>query len=215
LIVKKRFLSAWIAGALIACASLARAQSLGQYGGAETLPVNGHTFGTYVHASSHVVGFVSQLRLSFYPGVDFGFQGGLSRIDTPGSNRSVLRLGSDFKVALARASDVIPVDVAVGAALGVETGDNISTLTLGPMLVASRSFSAGAAGAFVPYGALGIAYSSIDVPGMNDTGLQIPVRLGFEMRLAPEMHFVLELQQRLGSSYSDRGALALGATLPF
>src|SRR4029077_6858714 len=52
----------------------AAAQVWGQYTSAETVPVNGHMFGGYLHASSNFLGLLAQLRLSFYPNVDFGFQ---------------------------------------------------------------------------------------------------------------------------------------------
>jgi hypothetical protein len=210
-----RFWSAWIAGVLLACAVPARAQSLGQFTGAQTLPINGRSFGAYVHAGGHVVGFVSQLRLSFYPGVDFGFQGGLDRLDWSGADRTLLRLGADFKVACMKASAQFPVDLSFGGALGVDTGDDMSVFTLGPTAIASRTFPTGKEGTVTPYAALGIGYSSIDVPGTDDTGLQLPLRIGAEFAIAPEFHLVIELQERLGTSYSDRGTLLLGANLPF
>ena len=211
--MKSLIRSAWIAGAFVACT--AHAQSLGQFGGAGTLPLMGHAFGTYVDVGSHVVGFVSTLRLCFYPGVDFGFQGGLKRLDHLGSDRTAVRLGTDFKVEAVRASAAVPVDVAFGGGLGVETGDDLSVLTLGPTVVASRAFPAGVTGAIEPYAALGVSYASIDAPGKDDTGLQLPIRLGVELRLAPDLRFVLELQQKLGSFYGDRGTFAVGTTFPF
>jgi len=213
--VKSIIRSAWIAGAFLACAVPAHAQSIGQFGGAGTLPLMGHAFGTYVDASSHVVGFVSQLRLCFYPGVDFGFQGGLKRFDTLGADRTALRLGTDFKVVAARTSATIPVDVAIGGGLAVETGDDLSVLTLGPTVVASRAFPAGAAGAVEPYAAASVGYTSVDAPGKDDTGLQLPLRVGVELRFAPDLRFVMELQQRLGTFYGDRGSISLGTTFPF
>ena len=110
--MKRILLSAWIVGVLAVCATPARAQSLGQFGGAEVVPVNGQAFGAYVDASSHVVGVISQLRLSFYPKVDFGFQGGLDRLDYLDVNRTVLRLGTDFKVLTAKASTTTQARIA-------------------------------------------------------------------------------------------------------
>jgi len=213
--VKRSTLTAWMAGSLLVCAMPAGAQSLGQFGGAGTLPLMGHAFGTYVDAGSHVVGFVSTLRLCFYPGVDFAFQGGLKRLDYLGADRTALRLGADFKVAAARRSATMPVDVAFGGGLGVETGDDLSVLTLGPTAIASRSFPAGVAGSVEPYAAVGVSYTSIDAPGKDDTGLQLPIRLGVEFRFAPDLRFVMELQQKLGTYYGDRGTFAVGTTFPF
>jgi outer membrane protein with beta-barrel domain len=215
LIVKSLIRSAWIAGALVACAVPAHAQSLGQFGGATTLPLMGRAFGTYVDASSHEVGFVSTLRLCFYPGVDFGFQGGIKRLDNLGVDRAALRLGTDFKVLAVRSGASMPVDVSIGGGLGVETGDNLSVLTIGPMAVASRAFPAGAAGAIEPYASVGISYTSIDAPGKDDTGLALPLRFGAEFRFAPDLRFVVELRQQVGTYYGDRGTFAIGTTFPF
>ena len=55
---------------------LAWAQVFGQYTGANPLEPNQHLFGAYLHTSDSVLGAVGQLRLSFFPGIDFGFQGG-------------------------------------------------------------------------------------------------------------------------------------------
>ena len=61
---------------LLAAPVTAGAQVFGQYMGAEIVPVGGHLFGGYLQASQDQLGLLGQLRLSFYPGVDFGFHGG-------------------------------------------------------------------------------------------------------------------------------------------
>ena len=75
----------------------AGAQAFGQFTAAQTLPVNGHLAGGYIQSSSSQLGVLGQLRLSFYPGVDFGFQGGFSRHDYAGGDRTTLSLGTDLK----------------------------------------------------------------------------------------------------------------------
>ena len=193
----------------------ARAQVFGQFTGAETLPAGGHLFGGYVHSSQNVVGLLAQLRLSFYPSVDFGFQGGLSRHDYRNDERSVLRLGTDLKVQVVRPSAGLPVSVAVGADLGVETGDDYNVLTLGPAAVASRDFVLGESGHVTPYAAVGLAMTSFDVGSTDDTDVSVPIRLGADMRIAPEVRIVMELQAPLGDAFNDNLGLAVGVNLPF
>lgn len=213
--MNRRFIAAWAAGALVLCACPAHSQSLGQFGGATPLPMNSHTFGTYVDASAHEVGFITQLRLSFYPDVDFGFQGGLKRLDYTDADGNALRLGTDFKITAQRASATFPVDLSFGAGLGVDTGDNLSVLTIGPTAIASRGFPAGATGSIVPYASLGMGYISVNAGDRDDTGMRFPFRIGAELRLAPDLRFLMELQQNFGTHYGDRGAFSIGTTFPF
>lgn len=213
--MNRNILAAWAAGALIVCACPAHSQSLGQYGGATPLPMNGHAFGAFVDASAHEVGFITQLRLSFYPDVDFGFQGGLKRLDYDDADGNALRLGADFKVAAQRASATFPVDLSFGGGLGVDTGDNYSVLTLGPMAVASRGFAAGATGTIVPYASMGMGYIGINTPARDETGITFPFRLGAELRLAPDLRFLMELKQNFGKHDGDRAAFSIGTTFPF
>src|SRR5690348_3568675 len=104
---------------------LAHAQVFGQWTSASTLPVNAHTFGAQLELSRHDVGVLGDLRLSLYPDVDFGFQGGFTRVTIEGSDIGTARLGADFKVQAARASASAPFDLAFGAFIGLESGDRL------------------------------------------------------------------------------------------
>ena len=213
--MNRNTLSAWMAGAMLLCALPAHSQSLGQFGGAVTLPMNAHTFGTYVDATSHEVGFLAALRMSFYPNVDFGFQGGLKRLDYNSPDGNALRLGTDIKLGGPRARNGFPVDLAFGAGLGVDTGDNLSTLTIGPNVIASRGYNAGGSTVIEPYAAFGIVYASVSTNDQDDTGTQFPLRLGAEFRFTPDMRFVMEYQHFEGTRMGDRDGFAIGATFPF
>jgi hypothetical protein len=191
------------------------AQVYGQFTSAETLPVNGHLFGGYLHASENVVGLLAQLRLSFYPEVDFGFQGGLERIDSGGNHLTTIRLGGDFKYLAAHAGPSLPFDVAVGAALGVETGDNINVLSVGPTAVASRTLQIGSNGGVTPYAGLALLFSNVEVQGSQNSDFSVPIRLGSEFRLAPELRISAELQLRLADEFNDHIGFATGVNLPF
>jgi hypothetical protein len=210
--VKRLSLAALLGGLLIATG--ARAQLPSPYAGATVLPVNGHVFGGYVPFSSNVVGLLGQLRLSFYPGVDFGFQGGLQRMDRDQGNRTLLQLGTDVKVALIHASDAQPFELSAGGGLGVRVGDNISELSLGPTVVASRSWHRGETGEISPYVGLGFAFSSLG-GNQSKTDFSTPLRIGSEFGLSPVARLVTEFEFRLGDELNDDVAFSAGVNMPF
>jgi len=202
-------------GFALVCPDPARAQAFGQFTGAEPLAVNGRLFGAYLESSNNVLGLMSQLRLSFYPGVDFGFRGGLARLDFKGGDRTALRLGTDLKIAVVKPTESYPYSIAVGGALGVETGDDYNILSLGPTAVCSRSFSMGNGGGITPYVSVGLDFSNIDVPPTNETDLSVPVRGGAEFWVSPEIRFMAELQLQLSDSFRDDFGFSAGVNLPF
>jgi hypothetical protein len=213
--VRRGFATALLAVTLAACAPAARAQVFGQFVGAQPLPMNGHLTGVYLSMSDNAWGPLAQLRLSFYPDLDFGFQGGLSRVDFGSDHRTTLQLGGDLKYQVQKAGATMPVDVAVGAVVGVETGDAYSILTLGPSVVASRSFPMGSNASVIPYAGAMLAFSSIDVGEMSDTDFSVPLRFGAEWRFIPEVRIVTELQLQTGDSFNDDVRFAAGVNLPF
>jgi hypothetical protein len=202
--------------AAIAVGAPARAQVYGQFTGAATLPVNGHQFGGYINASQSVLGGLAQLRLSFYPDVDFGFQGGLTRFDrgAAGSDLTTLRLGTDVRWQVKHQGAGSPVDATLGAALGVETGDDFKVVTLGPTFVVSRPVG-GEGGALTPYAGLGLLFVSHDAFGIRDNDLSVPLRLGLDARVAPDFRIVAEMQFFISDRYNDDIGFATGVNLPF
>jgi hypothetical protein len=200
---------------LVAFAPVAGAQSFGQYGGADPLPVNARVFGVYLNASDRVIGIMSQLRLSFYPGVDFGFQGGIARTDAGSSDRTTLRLGGDLKGIVSRAGEQGPLDVAIGGHLGVEVGDNFNILHLGPNVVASRATPIGDSGSLVPYASLGIKFARVSAGESDQSDFSFPIRAGIELRTMPEFRFIAELQANIGDDFNDDIGLVAGVNLPF
>ena len=211
----KRFVLALPALALLLAAGGAHAQVSGQYTGAAVLEPNSHLFGAYLDVSNSTVGLMAQLRLSFYPGVDFGFQGGPSRVDMGSSTIGTVRVGGDFKVAAHRPNSSAPFDVAAGACLGVETGDNYSLLSLGPTLVVSRTFRPGQAGGTTPYASTTLLFTNIDVGSENETDFSVPLRLGADFTAAPSLHIVGEVQFRLGDDFRDTTVFSVGINSPF
>jgi hypothetical protein len=200
---------------LLSIAPHAHAQSFGQYVGADPLPVNARLFGVYLNASDSVVGILSQLRLSFYPGIDFGFQGGIGRTDAGSGDRTTLRLGGDLKGLVSRAGEQGPLDVAVGGHLSVEVGDNYNVMRIGPSVVASRLLAMGESGGVVPYGSLGLTFTRVSAGDADESDFSFPLRAGVEVRAMPEFRFLAELQVNIGDDFNDDVGLAAGVNLPF
>ena len=207
------------AAALIAAAIFApgpaAAQVYGQLTSAEILPLNGHAAGFYLNASDNTLGGLAQLRMSLYPGIDFGFQGGLQRVSWQGSDRTTLRLGGDLRAAIAHSGEGFPFDIAAGGALGVETSDNYHVLTLMPTGVMSRSLGVGQNGSIAPYLGLGISFANVDAGATRQTFLSIPLRLGADFRVMPGMSLSAEAQIPLGDGFNDSFGVMTGVNLPF
>jgi hypothetical protein len=217
-LIVKRILAAVLLVAALIPAGSARAQVFGQYSGANVVAPNAHVFGAYLNVSEHVVGGLAQLRLSFYPNLDFGFQGGLSRLDPgPGTGtRTTLRVGTDLRWQVNTPTTGFPADLAVGASLGIETADQFKVITLGPSAVVSRTYGGTEGGAsYVPYGGLALLFASRDAFGIEDSDISLPLRLGLEARLAPEFRLVAELQLFIADRYNDDIGFLTGVNLPF
>jgi hypothetical protein len=212
--VKKLLFLALFAASL-APVHTAHAQVFGQYTPAEILPVNARLGGAYVNFSQNVVGALGQLRLSFYPNVDFGFQGGLARLDLPGTSKTALRLGADVRFGVAKATADHPVDIAVGAGLGVETSDKYSVFKIGPSVVASHTFPFSSRSSVAPYAGAMLCFTSWDTDPATGTDFSVPVRLGAELRAIPGVRLTAEFQLRLGDEFDDRTGFSAGVDFPF
>lgn len=196
-------------------AAPARAQTYGQYGGAAPIPSGTHLTGFYLNASDNLFGVLGQLRLSFYPGVDFGFQGGLARTTFGDNSRTTLRLGTDIKMRMREAGEAGPVDMAMGAHLGVETGDGYDILRIGPTFSVSAPVAFGQNSMFVPYGGLGISFNRLDTQLGVESDFAYPLRLGGEMRFMPQVRFLAEIQINIHDDINDSVEAAAGVNLPF
>jgi len=207
-------LAAALSLALFAAAP-ASAQVFGTLGSAERVPMNGHVVGAYLNATNDVLGMFGQLRLSFYDGIDFGFQGGLSRVSVGGNDRTAVRLGTDIEFMTARAGANFPLDLALGGGLGVESSDGYHVLTLMPSAIASRTFALGQSGSIAPYVGIGLSFANVDANSTKDTFTSLPIRVGGDLRVMPGIRFVAEMQFAVGNTYTDDFGLATGVNLPF
>ena len=192
--------------AVLAMPAAASAQSFGQFTGAQTLAAGTHLGGGYLTSSSSVLGLLAQLRMSFYPGVDFGFQGGFARQNYP---------GTDLKYQILQPTAEYPYSLSVGGGLGVESGDHWNVLSLGPSVVSSRSFPGNGELVFTPFVGAGLLFSNVNVGSLNESDVSIPFRIGSEVRFNPQISLTGELQLRLGDDFNDDVGFAVGINSPF
>jgi hypothetical protein len=211
----KRFL-AWCAAMIVlAGASPASAQVYGQMTGAVPIGVDQRLFGLYGGFSSHQNDLLGQLRLSFYPGLDFGFQGGISHLRTAGHTRTVVQMGGDLKTLVARRSETFPLDLALGGTVGVGSADNFNLLSVGPLVVASVTRELRGGAALVPYGGAALLYTRSDIGSQSSTDASLHLRAGVEVQPNPDVRFVMELQAPLSDPVDRHAKLLLGANFPF
>jgi hypothetical protein len=197
----------------LALARPASAQVFGQFTGAEPLAPNEHLFGGYFHASGNEAGLQGQLRLSFYPGIDFGFQGGVLRRDLAIGDRTTVRLGLDVKGRVHAPSERLPLTLSLGGALQVENGDDLSVLTISPTLVGSHTF--GETTKITPYGRVGVAFAKMTLSDDEDTDFSIPLRVGSEFLMAGNLGLVVEIQANMDDRINDDLALTGGVNVRF
>lgn len=193
----------------------AHAQSLGPYTSAEILPINARSAGLYVSASESVTGLTSQLRLSFYPGIDFGFQGGFSRLEFGGGDKTLLQVGADIRFGAMKASEGAPLDFSIGGGFGIDVGDDYNLLSVGPMAFLSRTFPAGASGSIAPYAVTGVSFSTASAGSDHRTDVHVPVNLGAEYRPNPVFSVAAEMQLRFANRFRDDFGFGVGVNFPF
>ena len=198
--------------AVLVQAAPAHAQAYGHYTGAECVPMGGHLVGGYLQLGDAFLGLSGQLRLSFYPNVDFGFQGGLTRTNPGLGEVTTLRVGSDIKFQVVKGQGM---DVALGGALGIETGDNVHLLTVGPTVTFSRVFGNPGGVGLTPYGGVGLLFTNADILNQQSQDLGLPFRFGAEFRFAPEIRLLGEVQLRASDPYTDGLSFVTGVNLPF
>lgn len=213
--MRKSVIGAAVWMLVMAAGSPAWGQVWGQFGGAGTIPSGSRQGGAYLLFSENTTGLLGQLRLSFYPNIDFGFAGGFTRLDYAGGDNTTVRLGTDLKVRVTQSlGRRLMATMAIGGILGVETGDDYSLLTVGPTLVLSRAFKSGMK-TVEPYARVGIAITTYETDLEDETDVSLPLRFGVTSRLTPSLELVGELQVNVEDSVNDDLGFALGVNLPF
>lgn len=206
-------LAAAVAGML--SANAAGAQVFGQYAGAQPIGINARLFGTYVSFTKSESELLAQLRLSFYPNVDFGFQGGLSRVSVLDRSRTAVKVGGDFKGLVARRTESMPLDLSLGAAIGVSSAEDFNLLSVGPQIVVSRTFGSSPRATFTAYAGAMLLFTRSDLDNANDNDVSAPLRFGGEYAPNADVRLVAELQVAVSDQINDDLKLTLGASFPF
>ncbi len=191
----------------------AHAQVHGALSEATLVPVNGHLGAAYLTFDKSSATLAGQLRLSFYPNFDFGFQGGLSRIDVANNTRTSVRLGADFRGQLAKQNGTFPLNVSLGGALGVESADHFTILSVGPQVVVSRQL--GGSGRWVGYGGAALLLSRFDVDNQSNNDTSFPLRGGLEFHPNPDLRLLTEVQLAVSDEVRDDVSITFGVLFPF
>lgn len=202
-----------LAAGLLAAASPAPAQVHGALATARVVPINSRLGGAYLQFDKSSATLMGQLRLSFYPNLDFGFLGGLSRIDVDNNTRTSVRLGGDFRGQVATQSASFPLDISLGGSLGVETADELTILAVGPQVTVSRSLDL--SGRWIAYGGASLLLSRIEIARQSDTDTSFPVRLGIEYDPNPWLRLLSEAQLAVSDEVKDDFAITFGVLFPF
>jgi hypothetical protein len=158
---------------------------------------------------------MGQLRLSFQPEMDFGFHGGLAFYDAGTSDQTAVRLGADLRARVAKQDTEFAVDVVLGAALSVETADDVNLFRIGPSVVVSRHMPSVEATRAQPYLGMQLLFSRESVFDEDDSGLMVPIHLGSEFRLGEGLKLCTEVQFRIGNNFGDDVAFTTGITTDF
>jgi opacity protein-like surface antigen len=208
----KRLLAACSCAALLV-ASPALAQVYGIFNDAKVVPVNGHMGAGYLQFDKSSATLMGQLRLSFYPNMDFGFIGGLSRLDINDDTKSSVRLGTDFRGQIATQGASFPLNITLGAALAVESADGFSLLSVGPTAAASMSLDQ--AKQWEAYGGASILISRSEINGARNTDTSLPLRLGLQYSPNPDIRILSEFQVAVSDEIRDDLSFTLGVLFPF
>jgi len=195
-------------------AHVSGAQVFGQFAGAPPIGVNARLFGAYGSFTKSESELLTQLRLSFYPNVDFGFQGGLSRVSVQDRSRTSVKIGGDFKALVVKSGPSAPFDLSLGAAIGISSAEDFTLLSIGPGVVFSRTLGSGGA-SVTPYLGAMLLFTRSDLDNSNDTDVSLPLRFGAEYAPNADLRLVLELQVAASDQVNDDVKLTLGANFPF
>ena len=198
---------------LLAATGPASAQVQGALSPGRVLQPNQHLGGAYLTFDKSSATLLGQLRMSFYPAFDFGFQGGLARIDVDNNTRTSVKLGGDFRGQVAKQASGSPLDIALGAALGVESADELNQLSVGPQVTVSRTLDVAAQ--WVAYGGAALLFSRIEIAQETDTDTSCPIRLGIEFSPNPYLRLLTETQLAVSDELRDDFAITFGVLFPF
>ena len=203
----------FLAALLLVAAGPASAQIQGALASGRVLQPNEHLGAAYLTFDKSSATLLGQLRMSFYPNIDFGFQGGLARIDVDDNTRTSVKLGGDFRGQVATQANGGILDIALGAALGLESADELNLLAVGPQVTLSRTLDMAAK--WVGYGGAALLFSRVELGQETNTDTSFPIRLGIEYDPNPYLRLLTEAQLAVSDEIKDDFAITFGVQFPF
>jgi opacity protein-like surface antigen len=209
----KRLLAPALALAIACAASPALAQVYGILSDAKVVPVNGHLGGGYLQFDKSSATLMGQLRLSLYPNMDFGFVGGLSRLDIENDTKSSVRLATDFRGQIANQDASFPMSITLGAAIALESADGFSLLSVGPTAAASRVLDQ--ANQWTATFGASLLLSRSEIDGNRNTDTSMPLRLGLQYAPNSDLRIMSEAQLAVSDEIRDDFSFTLGVLFPF
>jgi opacity protein-like surface antigen len=209
----KRLLAPALALAIACAASPALAQVYGILSDAKVVPLNGHLGGGYLQFDKSSATLMGQLRLSLYPNFDFGFVGGLSRLDIENDTKSSVRLATDFRGQIANQDASFPVSITLGAAIALESADGFSLLSVGPTAAASRVLDQ--ANQWTATFGASLLLSRSEISGERNTDTSLPLRLGLQYSPNADIRIMSEAQLAVSDEIRDDFSFTLGVLFPF
>lgn len=211
----KHSLFAMAALALALAAAPVGAQVFGQLTPAQPIPLDTRLGGAFLSFTKSESELLGQLRMSFHPGVDFGFQGGLSRVSVNDVNRTSVQLGGDVKAQVVRMGPSSPLDFSIGATIGVNSADDFTVLSVGPTVVLSRPVKLDERATLTPFAGAALLFSRSDLAVGNTNDVAVPIRFGAEYTPLPDFRLVAALQIGVSDEIRDDLKITLGANFPF
>jgi hypothetical protein len=191
----------------------ASAQVQGTLTTGRVLRPNEHLGGSYLSFDKSSATALGQLRMSFYPSIDFGFQGGLARIDVDNNTRTSVKMGGDFRGQVATQAGGSIMDIALGAALGIESADELNQLSIGPQVTVSRTLDMSSR--WVAYGGAALLFTRIEMGLETNTDTSCPLRMGMEYSPNPYLRLLTEVQLAVSDEVRDDFAVTFGILFPF
>jgi len=191
----------------------ASAQVQGTLTTGRVLRPNEHLGGSYLSFDKSSATALGQLRMSFYPSIDFGFQGGLARIDVDNNTRTSVKMGGDFRGQVATQAGGSIMDIALGAALGIESADELNQLSIGPQVTVSRTLDMSSR--WVAYGGAALLFTRIEMGLETNTDTSCPLRMGMEYSPNPYLRLLTEVQLAVSAEVRDDFAVTFGILFPF
>ena len=211
--MKRSLAAAAMAVALACAASPALAQVYGILNDAKVVPLNGHLGGGYLQFDKSSATLMGQLRLSLYPNMDFGFVGGLSRLDIENDTKSSVRLATDFRGQITNQSADFPVSITLGAAIALESADGFSLLSVGPTAAASRVLDQ--ANQWTATFGASLLLSRSEINGDRNTDTSLPLRLGLQYAPNADLRIMSEAQLGVSDNIRDDFQFTIGVLFPF